>query len=95
MLNPSADFIGTKLRVKFNGDRLKQENITFNYGKIVNIYIVYEIERSVDISSYPTLENSFLYIRHLQVFNEKEWNSIKSVSVFKANICFSNDVFWL
>ena len=25
--------------------------------KIVNIYIVYEIERSVNISSYPTLEN--------------------------------------
>ena len=32
-------------------------NITFNYGKIVNIYIVYEIERSAIISSYPTLEN--------------------------------------
>ena len=48
---------GTKARVKFNGDCLKQEKITFNHGKIVNIYIVYEIERSVNISSYPTLEN--------------------------------------
>ena len=36
---------------------LKQGKITFSYGKIVNIYIVYEIERSVNISSYPTLEN--------------------------------------
>ena len=34
--------------------------ITFNHGKVVNIYIVYEIEGSVNISSYPTLEN-FLF----------------------------------
>ena len=57
MLHPSLDFVGTKGRVKFNGDRLKQEIITFNHGKRVNIYIVYEIERSVNISSYSTLEN--------------------------------------
>ena len=57
MLNPLVDYVGTKARVKFNGDCLKQEKITFNHGKIVNIYIVYEIERSVNISSYPTLEN--------------------------------------
>ena len=43
MLNPSVDYVGTKARVKFNGDCLKQEKITFNHGKIVNIYIVYEI----------------------------------------------------
>ena len=46
--------------VKFNGDCLKQEKITFNHGKTVNIYIVYEIEKSVNISSYPMLEN-FLF----------------------------------
>ena len=44
MLNPSLDYVGTKVRVKFNGDCLKQEKITFNQWKIVNIYIVYEIE---------------------------------------------------
>ena len=55
MLNPSLDYVGTKKRVKFNGDCLKQEKIIFNYGKIVKIYIVYKIERSVNISSYPTL----------------------------------------
>ena len=59
ILNPSLDFVGTKARVKFNGDCLKQEKITFSHGKIVDIYIVYEIERSVNISSYPTLENCF------------------------------------
>ena len=58
MLNPSIDYVGTKARVKFNWDCLKQKKITFNHGKIGNIYIVYEIERrSVNISSYPTLEN--------------------------------------
>ena len=37
MLNPSADYVGTKARVKFNGDCLKQEKFTFNHVKIVNI----------------------------------------------------------
>ena len=57
MLNPSVDYIGTKKRVKFNGDCLKQDKITFNQRKIRKIYILYEIEKSVNISSYPTLEN--------------------------------------
>ena len=38
ILNPSLDYIGSKIRVKFRGDYLKQENVTFNHGKIVNIY---------------------------------------------------------
>ena len=45
------------LVLKFNGDCLKQEKTTFHYEKIVNIYIVYEIGKSVNISSYPTLKN--------------------------------------
>ena len=57
MLNPSLDYVGTKARVKFNGAFLKQEKITFNHRKIVKIYIVYEIEKIVNISSYPTSEN--------------------------------------
>ena len=44
IINPSLDFVGTKARVSFSGDCLKQEKITFNHGKIINIYIVYEIE---------------------------------------------------
>ena len=57
VLNRSLDYAGSKIRVKLRGDCLKQEKITFNHGKIANIYIVYEIEESVNISSYPTLEN--------------------------------------
>ena len=36
---------------------MKQDKVTFNHGKIVNIYIVYEISKSINISDYPTLEN--------------------------------------
>ena len=57
MLNPLVNYIYTKARLKFNWDCLKQEKITFNHGKIVNIYIVYEINDYRNISIYPTLEN--------------------------------------
>ena len=60
ILNPSLDYVGDKIRVKFNEDCLKQERITFNHGKIINIYIVYEIEKSVNISDYPTLKNCLI-----------------------------------
>ena len=42
ILNPSLDYVGNKIRVKFSGDCLKQEKITFNHRKIVKIYIVHE-----------------------------------------------------
>ena len=57
IFNPTLNFVGAKIRVKLNGDCLRQEKIIFNHGKIANIYIVYELEKSVNISSYPTLEN--------------------------------------
>ena len=43
--NPSLDCFGTKARVKSKGVCLKQEKITFSHGKIIKIYIVYEIEK--------------------------------------------------
>ena len=43
--------------MKFNRDCLKKDKISFDHGKIINIYIIYEIQRSVNISSYPTLDN--------------------------------------
>ena len=36
---------------------MKQNKITYNHQKIVNIYIVYEISKSTNISNYVTLEN--------------------------------------
>ena len=54
---PNLDYYVTKTRVEFNGSCLKQDKITFNHGKIVNIYIVYEIIKNINISDYLTLEN--------------------------------------
>ena len=44
MFNPSVNYVGAKARVKFDGDCLKQEKVSFDHGKIVNsnIYIVYK-----------------------------------------------------
>ena len=56
-VTPELNFYGTKTRVEFNGSCLKQDKVTYNHGKIVNIYIVYEISKNYNISSYPTIEN--------------------------------------
>ena len=57
-LNPSLNYLCTKIRVRFSGGCLKQDKITYTHGKIVNIYIVYEInKKDYTITSDPTLEN--------------------------------------
>ena len=61
MLNLSVNYVGTKAGVEFNGDCLKQDKFSLDHGKMVNIYIDYEINRNVNIRSYPTLEN-FLFV---------------------------------
>ena len=60
MLNPSLNYVGAKGRVEFKWDCLKKEKISFDHGKVVNIYIVYEINKNDNITSYPTLENCLL-----------------------------------
>ena len=54
---PELSFYGCKTRVEFNGSCLKQGKVIYIHGKIVNIYIVYEISKNYNISSYPSLEN--------------------------------------
>ena len=57
-LTPSLNYLGTKIRVKFSGSCLKQDKVTYTHGKIVNIYIVYEINKKDNtVISDPTLEN--------------------------------------
>ena len=46
-----------KIRVKFDGGWLKQDQATILHGRIVNVYIVYETSKDINISDYPTLEN--------------------------------------
>ena len=57
-LTPAISYYyASKLRVKFTGNCLKQDKITFNHGKVVNIYIVYELGASGSNDNYPTLKN--------------------------------------
>ena len=46
-INPSLGYLGPKIRVTFDGSCLKQDKTTYTHGKIVNIYIVYEISKMV------------------------------------------------
>ena len=55
---PCLDYYGTKIKVKFNGICLKQDKITYTHCKIVNIYIVYEISKSINIRKASTLFNT-------------------------------------
>ena len=57
IITPELSFYSTKTRVELNGGCLKQDKFTLNHGTVVNIYIVYEISKNYNISSYPTLEN--------------------------------------
>ena len=56
-LNSQLSYLGTKTRVGFKGSCLKQDKITYVHGKVVNIYIAYEINENLNISSYWTLKN--------------------------------------
>ena len=55
-LNPELSFFGTIAKVGFNASYLKQDKITYNHGKEVNIYIVYEISKDITISDFSKLE---------------------------------------
>ena len=45
-----------RLKVKFNGDLLKLNKVTYNHGPIVNIYIVYKL--------IPTTKGSIVTIQN-------------------------------
>ena len=46
----------SKIRVKFTGSCLKQDKVIFNHGKVVNIYIVYELGASTSSYNNPTIK---------------------------------------
>ena len=56
-LTPSLNYYDTKIRVKFTGSCLKQPKISYTHGKVVNIYIVYELGASSSHINDPTLKN--------------------------------------
>ena len=53
----SLNYYSTKTRVKFTGISLKQSKISYTLGKVVNIYIVYELGASSSHINDPTLKN--------------------------------------
>ena len=58
LLNPRIDqYDTTKKILKFNGSILNRSPPSINRGEIVNIYVVYEITKNYNDSSYPTVEN--------------------------------------
>ena len=56
-LTPALSYYGTKTRVKFTGSCLKQSKISYTHGKVVNIYIVYELGASSSNVNDPTIKN--------------------------------------
>ena len=60
-LAQTLNHINIKPQAKFHGSCLKQERVTFNHKKVVNIYFVYEINLwSHILSAIFVLGNSLL-----------------------------------
>ena len=60
-LTPALNYYDTKTTVKFTGSCLKQSNISYNNGKVVNNYIVYELVASSLHFEDPTLKFFFIW----------------------------------
>ena len=52
----AGSYYSTKKRLEFRGSCLKQSKSKFNHGKIVNVYIVYELDKTY-VKTNPTLVN--------------------------------------
>ena len=55
-LNLQLSYLGTKTRLEFKASCLKQDKITYSHGKIINIYIVYELDK-IYFNTSPMLLN--------------------------------------
>ena len=55
-LTPIVSYHSTKMRGKFTGSCLKQPTISYTHGKVVNIYIVYEMGVSSSHNNDHTLK---------------------------------------
>ena len=59
-LTPVLNYYGTKTRVKFTGRCLKQPKSSYTHGKVLNIYITYELGASSSHNNDPTLKSCLL-----------------------------------
>ena len=78
---PTPKYTVKRICVKFNRICSKQDKITFNHGKIENIYIVYDLKSSLNDFG-PTLQNCLFRAVKLTKNNDidkykySEWNWI-------------------
>ena len=56
-LTPALNCYGTKIRVKFSGSCLKQSKSSYTHRKVLNIYIVSELDASSSHNNDATLKN--------------------------------------
>ena len=63
-ITPELSYSGGKILAKLNGRFLKQDKITYNHGKIVKIYTIYEKKTNFNITSYSTMQNCCLELLH-------------------------------
>ena len=56
-LAPVINNYGAKTRVKFTGSCLQQSKISYTHGKIVNVYVVYELGATSSNINDPALKN--------------------------------------
>ena len=56
-LTPVVSYYGTNTRVKFIGSCLKQPKLSYTHGKVVSIYIVFELGASSSHNNDPTRKN--------------------------------------
>ena len=57
-LTPSVNYYGEKVKLRFTGSVLQQKTVTYRHKKVINIYVVYEIDDFQNVDNYPTLGNA-------------------------------------
>ena len=75
----------TKMGLKFKNDLLRQNKVTYNHGKLLNICIIYEISYNFTSQSTFTLKNS--------LFGAVKLTKISDISKYKYSrygICFDS-----
>ena len=60
-LTPALSYYGNKTKVKFTGSCLKQPKVSYTHGKLVNIYIAYELDASTSHDNDATLKNCYFW----------------------------------
>ena len=56
-LTPLRAYYDYNIRLTFNGSILRQPKVSYTHGKVVNIYIIYELGASSSNVNDPTLKN--------------------------------------